>query len=124
MIEEQVEDENDIEKNDEDEDEDESKDEKAGPAKRWKRTLYDKEKIDYASQLIDNRVSNKEMALLLEMSIASLRKLKRKIIEGTADELIDRTEEHYTQLNNTNADTDGKFYKRNINFSLTTNHFS
>lgn len=110
IVDEPVEDEKDVkeenedEKQDEDEDSDEAKEAKAGPSKRWKRALYDKEKIEYASQLIENRMSNKEMALLLEMSIASLRKLKRKIIEGTADELIDRTEEHYTQLNNTSVD--------------------
>lgn len=38
------------------------------------------------------------MAMLLEMSIACVRKLKMKILNGTVDELIDNSAEHYTKL--------------------------
>lgn len=66
---------------------------------RKKRRLYvDKEKVQYARELIENKLSNKEMSLLLEMSIACVRKLKTKILNGTVDELIDNSEEHYSSL--------------------------
>lgn len=68
-------------------------------AARKKRRLYvDREKVQYARELIENKLSNKEMSTLLEMSIACVRKLKMKILNGTEDELIDNSAEHYTKL--------------------------
>ena len=48
--------------------------------------------------MIENKLSNKEMSMLLEMSIACVRKLKTKILDGTVNELIDNSAEHYTKL--------------------------
>jgi transposase len=75
--------------------------EDVGDRKKRKRKIYlDREKVQYASELIENGLSNKEMCMLLKMSIACVRKLKMKILNGTAEELIDDSEEHYTQRNN------------------------
>lgn len=70
----------------------------AQPARKKRRLFVDREKAQYAKELIDNKLSNKEMSMLLEMSIACVRKLKMKILNGTVDELIDNSEEHYTKL--------------------------
>lgn len=77
---------------------------------RKKRHVYvDREKVQYARELIENNLSNKEMSLLLEMSIACVRKLKTKILDGTAEELIDNSEEHYSNLNSKDElSTEGK----------------
>lgn len=73
--------------------------EKVTEPSRKKRRLYvDREKVQYATELIENKLSNKEMSLLLEMSIACVRKLKTKILDGTVEELIDNSEEHYSNL--------------------------
>lgn len=80
-------------------DEDFQEDSEAVSATRKKRRLYvDREKVQYARELIENKLSNKEMSMLLEMSIACVRKLKMKILNGTVDELIDNSAEHYTKL--------------------------
>lgn len=71
------------------------------PLRRKRRTYLDKEKVQYAKELIENGLSNKEMSMLLELSISCVRKLKMKIIDGTADELIDDSEEHYKNINDT-----------------------
>lgn len=68
------------------------------PAPKKRRMLVDREKAQYAKELIDNKLSNKEMSMLLEMSIACVRKLKMKILNGTVDELIDNSEEHYIKF--------------------------
>lgn len=68
--------------------------------KRKRRAYMDREKVQYATELIENGLSNKEMSMLLEMSIACVRKLKTKILNGTAEELIDDSEEHYKRVNN------------------------
>lgn len=66
---------------------------------RKKRRMYvDPEKVQYARELIENKLSNREMSLLLGMSIACVRKLKTKILDGTVDELIDDSAEQYTKL--------------------------
>lgn len=70
----------------------------------------DREKIQYAKELIDNHLTNKEMSELLELSIACVRKLKSKIQDGTAEELIDNTEEHYKKKKTT-EDSDGEHSK-------------
>jgi hypothetical protein len=90
----------DIEDNDNvDDDEDFHEDSETTPAARKKRRLYvDQEKVQYARELIENKLSNKEMSMLLEMSIACVRKLKMKILNGTVDELIDNSAEHYTKM--------------------------
>jgi hypothetical protein len=68
-------------------------------ATRKKRRLYvDREKVQYARELIENKLSNKEMSMLLELSIACVRKLKMKILNGTAEELIDNSAEHYSKV--------------------------
>lgn len=73
-----------------------------------KRKLFvDREKVEYARELIENKMSNKEMSKLLELTIACVRKLKLKILNGTVDELIDDSEEHYTKVGK--GDTDGEF---------------
>lgn len=82
---------------DEDED-DEAQDTTTSPARKKRRMYVDREKVQYARELLENKLSNKEMALLLELSIACVRKLKMKILNGTVDELIDDSEEHYTKL--------------------------
>jgi hypothetical protein len=68
------------------------------PVQKKRRLYVDREKIQYARELIENQLSNKEMAMLLEMSIACVRKLKLKILNGTVEELIDDSEEHYTKV--------------------------
>ncbi|KAG5681107.1 hypothetical protein PVAND_010570 [Polypedilum vanderplanki] len=68
-------------------------------SKRKRKTYLNKEKVQYATELIENGLSNKEMSVLLEMSIACVRKLKQKISDGTVNELIDDSEEHYKRLN-------------------------
>lgn len=73
-----------------------------------KRKLFvDREKVEYARELIENKMSNKEMSKLLELTIACVRKLKMKILNGTVEELIDDSEEHYTKIGK--GDTDGEF---------------
>ncbi|CAG9806146.1 unnamed protein product [Chironomus riparius] len=67
--------------------------------KRKRRAYLDRDKVQYATELIENGLSNKEMSMLLEMSIACVRKLKTKILNGTAEELIDDSEEHYKRVN-------------------------
>lgn len=79
-------------------DDDEAQDTTANPARKKRRLYVDREKVQYAKELIENKLSNKEMSLLLEMSIACVRKLKMKILNGTVEELIDNSEEHYTKL--------------------------
>lgn len=65
---------------------------------RQRRPFYDREKIEYAKELIENGLSNKEMSMLLELSIANVRKLKVNILKGTINELIDDSAEHYSNL--------------------------
>ncbi|XP_070498653.1 chromosome partition protein Smc-like [Chironomus tepperi] len=72
--------------------------------KRKRRAYLDREKVQYATELIENGLSNKEMSMLLEMSIACVRKLKTKILNGTAEELIDDSEEHYKRVNKSQDD--------------------
>lgn len=82
------------------------------PVPKKRRLYVDREKVQYARELIENGLSNKEMSKLLEMTIACVRKLKMKILNGTVEELIDNSEEHYTNLGKkreTNADPDGKW---------------
>jgi hypothetical protein len=67
---------------------------------RQRRPFYDREKIEYATELMQNGLSNKEMSMLLELSIANVRKLKVNILNGTVDELIDDSAEHYSKLSN------------------------
>jgi DNA-binding CsgD family transcriptional regulator len=86
-----------------DKDDDTSEDAKP---KRKRRTYLDKEKVQYATELIENGLSNKEMSMLLEMSIACVRKLKMKIIDGTVHELIDDSEEHFKRLNGASSSKD------------------
>lgn len=100
----------------EDDDEDFSLETEAQPARKKRRIYVDKDKIQYARELIDNKLSNKEMSMLLEMSIACVRKLKMKILNGTVDELIDNSEEHYTKveksreaINTSDNDTEGNY---------------
>lgn len=78
--------------------------------KKIKRGYLDREKIEYAKELMDNKLSNKEMMVLLQVSTTVLRKLKKKILDGTADDLIDNSEEHYTKINQTeDVDPDSEF---------------
>lgn len=72
--------------------------------KRKRRAYLNREKVQYATELIENGLSNKEMSMLLEMSIACVRKLKTKILNGTAEELIDDSEEHYKRVINSSND--------------------
>lgn len=52
------------------EDEDYQEDQETNVVARKKRRLYvDREKVQYARELIENKLSNKEMSMLLEMSI-------------------------------------------------------
>lgn len=100
-----------------DDDEDFQNDSEIVASARKKRRLYvDREKVQYAKELIENKLSNKEMSMLLEMSIGELRfnfqmvnllkllsiacvrKLKMKILNGTVEELIDNSAEHYTKV--------------------------
>jgi len=74
--------------------------------KRKRRAYMDREKVQYARELIENGLSNKEMSMLLEMSIACVRKLKTKILNGTAEELIDDSEEHYKRVNSSQEEKD------------------
>lgn len=76
------------------EDEDWKEDAEDQPARKRRRLYFDKERIQYARELIDNDVSIKEMSLLLEMSAASVRRLKMKILDETEDDTIDDNEEH------------------------------
>lgn len=64
---------------------------------RQRRPFYDREKIEYATELIQNGLSNKEISILLELSIANVRKLKFNILNGTTEELIDDSIEHYSK---------------------------
>lgn len=82
----------------------------AKPAPKKRRLYVDREKVQYATELIENGMSNKEMSRLLDLTIACVRKLKLKILNGTAEELIDNSEQHYTSLGKkrTNADSDCK----------------
>lgn len=81
-----------------DEEEDEAEDSSAQPIKKKRRLYVDREKVEYAKELIENKLSNKEMSTLLEISIACVRKLKTKIYDGTVEELIDDSEEHYNKI--------------------------
>lgn len=83
---------------DEDEADEDVNEPTAQPARKKRRLYVDREKVQYAKELIDNKLSNKEMSMLLEMSIACVRKLKAKIQNGTVEELIDNSEEHYTKV--------------------------
>ena len=52
------------------EDEEYQEDQETSVVARKKRRLYvDREKVQYARELIENKLSNKEMSMLLEMSI-------------------------------------------------------
>jgi predicted transcriptional regulator len=82
---------------------------KAAPVQKKRRLYVDREKVQYARELIENQLSNKEMAMLLEMTIACVRKLKLKILNGTVDELIDDSEEHYTKVTKAKS-TDACFH--------------
>jgi transposase len=72
--------------------------EEQSPPRKKKKFTVDREKVDYARELIENKLSNKDMSLLLEMSIACVRKLKTKILNGSVEELIDNNEEYYRNL--------------------------
>lgn len=87
-----------VEEEEEDEEEEEAQNEETLPPRKKRRLYVDREKAQYAKELIDNKLSNKEMSMLLEMSIACVRKLKMKILNGTVDEMIDNSEEHYAKL--------------------------
>lgn len=90
-----------IEQTDEDEAENEEEileEAQHSEAPRKRRLYVDRAKVQYARELIENKLSNKEMSLLLELSIACVRKLKLKILNGTVDELIDNSEDHYNKL--------------------------
>lgn len=79
--------------------EEENVEEAIEPApKKQRRMLVDREKAQYAKELIDNKLTNKAMSMLLEMSIACVRKLKMKILNGTVDEMIDDSEQHYMKF--------------------------
>lgn len=79
--------------------EDDEKEEDVKPKQqRQRRQYYDREKIEYAIGLMENGLSNKEMSMLLELSIANVRKLKVSILNGTVGELIDDSAEHYSRL--------------------------
>lgn len=79
-------------------DQDEQEQEEIGQGPKKRRLYVEREKIEYAKELIENQLSNKDMSLLLEMSIACVRKLKTKILNGTVDELINNDEEYYRNL--------------------------
>lgn len=64
---------------------------------RQRRPFYNREIIEYATELIQNGLSNKEMSTLLELSIANVRKLKFNIGNGTINELIDDSIEYYSK---------------------------
>lgn len=81
-----------------DEETDEQPEAEAEPVRKRRGFFLDREKIDYARELMDNRLTNKEMSELLELSIACVRKLKSKILDGTAEELVDNAEEHYKNM--------------------------
>lgn len=66
--------------------------------KRQRRLYYDREKIKYAIELMENGLSNKEISMLLELSIANVRKLKVNILNGTVNDLIDDSEDHYSKV--------------------------
>lgn len=68
------------------------------PLPKKRKFFVDRDKVEYARELIENKLSNKDMSLLLEMSIACVRKLKMKILNGSVDELIDNNEEYYRNL--------------------------
>lgn len=71
-----------------------------------RRSNLSREKVQYAAELVENGLSNKEMSMLLEMSVACVRKLKTKILNGTAEELIDDAEEHYKNINSDETGAD------------------
>jgi predicted transcriptional regulator len=79
-------------------DEVERPDESEEPKRKKRRLYVDREKVQYARELIENKLSNKEMSMLLELSLACVRKLKMKILNGTVEELIDDSEEHYSKM--------------------------
>lgn len=74
------------------------------PLPKKRKLFVDREKVEYARELIENKMSNKEMSKLLELTIACVRKLKLKILNGTVEELIDDSEEHYTNIGKTATD--------------------
>lgn len=96
----------------EEEDEEDDHEPFAQPIQKKRRLFVDREKVQYARELIDNKLSNKEMAMLLEMSIACVRKLKLKILNGTVDELIDDSEEHYSKVTKHKSGQDGSSYMK------------
>lgn len=75
--------------------------------KRQRKPYYDYEKVQYATELMQNGLSNKEMSMLLELSIANVRKLKVNILNGTVDDLIDDSLDHYTKVKDPLNDIDG-----------------
>ncbi|CAO1408741.1 unnamed protein product [Diamesa hyperborea] len=59
------------------------------PASKKRKLVIDREKLQYAKELFQNQLSFKEMAKLLDMSIGLVRRLKKKILDNTIEELID-----------------------------------
>lgn len=84
------------------------------PVPKKRKFFVDRDKVEYAKELIENKLSNKDMGLLLEMSIACVRKLKMKILNGSVDELIDNNEEYYRNL-----ESGGSSQGINCNFNFT-----
>ncbi|CAO1378253.1 unnamed protein product [Diamesa serratosioi] len=70
--------------NDDDKDEATTK-----PTSKKRKLAIDREKLQYAKELFQNHLSFKEMAKLLDMSIGLVRRLKKKILDNTIEELID-----------------------------------
>lgn len=75
--------------------------------KRQRRLYFDSEKVKYAIELMQNGLSNKEMSMLLELSIANVRKLKVNILNGTIDDLIDNSAYHYSNASKNDDPLDG-----------------
>lgn len=67
--------------------------------KRQRKIYYDRDKVKYAVELINNGLSNKEISMFLELSIANVRKLKSNIINGTLSNIIDDSQYHYSKSN-------------------------
>lgn len=59
------------------------------PPTKKRKLIIDREKLQYAKELFQNHLSFKEMAKLLDMSIGLVRRLKKKILDNTIEELID-----------------------------------
>lgn len=75
-----------INNDDVDDDKDEST---PKPTSKKRKLVIDREKLQYAKELFQNQLSFKEMAKLLDMSIGLVRRLKKKILDNTIEELID-----------------------------------